>query len=109
MKIVYLETTAPGLRWMRRYYQEQPQLNSDRVFSNFDAAKDRLREEPFAGHPFDDFDQVRELSISRSPFTILYTHRDDTIYIIDIRDTRGLRNADALADFTQRLRQKYRL
>lgn len=109
MKIIYLETAAPGLRWMKRYYQEQSQLNDDRVFANFEAAKDRLREEPFAGHPFDDIERVRELKVSRSPFSILYTHQDDTIYIIDIRDQRGLRSADALAEFVRRLKAKYGL
>ncbi len=94
---------------MKQYYREQSQLNSDRVFANFDAAQDRLSREPFAGHQFDDFENVRELQISKSPFSILFTHHNDTIYIIDIRDQRGLRSAEALADFTQRLKKKYGL
>lgn len=109
MKIVYLETAAPGLRWMKRYYREQTQLDSARVLANVNAALERLRTEPFAGRRFDDFEDVRELSIARSPFSILFTHRDDTLYIIDIRDQRGLRSAEALADFTARLRAKYGL
>lgn len=109
MKIVYLETAIPGLRWMKRYYREQTQLDSARVFDNLKAARERLSTEPFAGRKFDDFENVRELRIAHSPFSILFTHRDDTIYIIDIRDQRGLRSADALADFTERLKAKYGL
>lgn len=109
MKVVYLATAQPGLRWMKRYYREHPQLNDDRVYANFDAAIERLRSEPFAGHVFEDFDRVRELRISKSPFSILYTHQADTIYIIDVRDQRGLRSADALADFIERLKDQYGL
>lgn len=106
MKLVFLQTAQSGLRWMKRYYREQTQLDAQRVFASFDAVLDRLTAEPFAGHPFDDFEHVRELSIARSPFSILFTHREDTVYVIDVRDQRGLRSAAALRAFTNELKQQ---
>ena len=94
---------------MKRYYREQPQLDSGRVFANYTAAKERLRDNAFAGQRFGDFEEVRELQILKSPFSILFTHRDETIYVIDIRDQRGLRSHEALATFTQELRERYEL
>jgi len=109
MNLVFLQTAQAGLRWMKQYYRQQPQLNADRVFNSLDSALDRLTQEPFVGHVFDDFKVVRELPIARCPFSIIYTTRDDTIYIIDIRDQRGLRSASALRAFNQELRRQYGL
>jgi len=39
----------------------------------------------------------------------LYTMKNETIYIIDVRDQRGLRSAAALQVFTTELREKYGL
>ncbi len=61
---------------------------------------------------FEDFSNVRELHITRSAFSILYTVIDDTnfiIDIIDIRDSRGLRSAESLRTFAGELRDKYKL
>lgn len=109
MKLRYLETAKPGLVWMRRYYQTQPQLDQASAFENFERAKNLLKQHPQAGEKFEDFLDVREIHITRSAFSILYTCIDDTIFIIDIRDSRGLRSAAALRKFTQELRDKYKL
>jgi len=109
MNLVFLQTAQPGLRWMKRYYREQPQLNAERVMNSFDAALDRLAQDPFAGHTFDNYEQVRELPLARCPFSILFTRRDDTVYVIDVRDQRGLRSAAALQAFTAELRRTYNL
>lgn len=79
------------------------------MFSGFRSALDRLEREPFAGHAYEDFETVRELTILKSPFSILFTHRDDNIFIIDVRDQRGLRSYEALRAFTRELNKKYDL
>jgi hypothetical protein len=109
MKIRYLETAKPGLVWMKRYFQMQPQLDQATAFENFEKAKNLLKQHPQAGEQFENFLDVREIHITRSAFSILYTSNDDTIFIIDIRDSRGLRSAAALRKFTQELREKYGL
>ncbi len=94
---------------MKRYFQSQPQLDQASAFENFEKAKLLLKQHPQAGEQFEDFSEVREIHITRSAFSVLYTCIDDTIFIIDIRDSRGLRSAAALRRFTVELRDKYGL
>lgn len=94
---------------MKRYYLSQPQLNQLSSYENFEKAKNLVKRHPLAGELFEDFPDVREIHITRSAFSILYTFIDETIFVIDIRDSRGLRSADALRKSTQELRSKYKL
>ena len=109
MKLKYLETAKPGLVWMKRYFQSQPQLDQTSAYENFERAKALLKQHPQAGELFEDFTDVRELHIARSAFSIIYTVTDDTIFIIDIRDSRGLRSAAVLKKYVSDLRSKYSL
>lgn len=109
MKLRYLETAKPGLVWMKRYYKSQPQLDGASAFESFEKAKQLLKQFPQAGEKYEDFDDVREIHITHSAFSILYTCIEDTIFVIDIRDSRGLRSTAALRRFTQELREKYKL
>jgi hypothetical protein len=109
MKLRYLETAKPGLVWMKRYYQTQPHLDQASAFESFEKAKQLLKQFPQAGERFEDFQNVKEVHITRIAFSILYTCINDTIFVIDIRDSRGLRSAAALRKFTQELRDKYNL
>ncbi len=109
MRIQFLETSAVGLAWMKAYYGEQIQLDAGRVYESFDAALENLKQSPRLGQRFDGFDNVRELQIVHSPFSILYTVKGEAIYIIDVRDGRGTRSAEALATFNGILRKKYNL
>jgi hypothetical protein len=109
MKVRYLETATPGLVWMKRYFQTQPQLDRISAFENFDKTRNLLKRFPEAREYFEDFTDVREIHVAHSAFSILYTCIDDTIFIIDIRDSRGLRSAAALRKFAAELRGKYKL
>jgi hypothetical protein len=95
--------------WMKRYFHSQPQLDQATAFQNFEKAKNLLKQYPQAGELFEDFPDVRELHIPHSAFSVLYTAIDDTVFIIDIRDGRGLRSAAALKNFTQDLKRNYKL
>lgn len=108
MKIRFLETAKPGLILMKRYFQTQPQPDRVAAFENYEKAKQLLKQYPQAGERFEDFSEVREIHITRSAFLILHTVIDDTIFMIDIRDSRGLRSAAALQKFTIELREKYK-
>jgi hypothetical protein len=109
MKIQVLETAELGILWMKRYFLSNPQLNSADAFCNFNSAKKLLKEHPYTGEKYEDHDEVRELNISKTAFSILYTFKLDTIYIIDIRDQRGNRSAEALKKYATDLRKKYNL
>ena len=109
MKIQFLESSEHGLRWMKAYYRQNAQLNWKKFLEKFNRAQSVLCEQPYSGRLYEDFNDVRELQIANSTFSFLYTYKNDIIYIIDVRDQRGLRSAEALKKFNQNLRKKYKL
>jgi plasmid stabilization system protein ParE len=109
MKIQFLESSAPGIRWMRRYFREQPQLNAKAASESYKIAKNLLKQEPYIGHVFDEIEGVFEKEISKTHFSIIYAVKDETVYIIDIRDQRGLRSSNAVRQYSQHLKKKYDL
>jgi len=99
MKLEYLRTSEPGLRWMREYYRRHPQLDTRRAAASLRTAETVLSGHPAAGRRFEDFETVREYLIQGTSFSLLYTVARDTVWIIDIRDQRGRRSAEALRRF----------
>ena len=106
MKLDYLQTAQPGARWFRGYYRRNPQLDIAKAVAALKAAEQTLIAHPMAGERLDGLADVRELKIIGTAFSLLYTVRLETVYVIDIRDQRGLRSADALRQFTRELRQR---
>ena len=92
---------------MKEYYKNNPQLDHKKAFENFLHAQLLLSQQPFSGHGYENFDDIRELKIPKSNFSILYAYKRNTIFIIDIRDQRGLRSSIALEEFNAKLRKKY--
>jgi len=109
MQIRYLETSSLGLRWMKQYYKKHSQLNKTKAFASYHQTLSLLKSQPYSGRQFDDAEGVREISILGTAFSILYALKDETIFIIDIRDGRGLRSAEAIHAFNAKLREKYGL
>lgn len=101
--IRYLETSEHGLRWMRTYYDQNPQLNFEEAVLSLLNTEEVLKVHPFSGSRFEDFDNVRQYQIGNTAFALLYTGARETIWIIDVRDTRGMRSADALRAFDTRI------
>ena len=83
---------------MRRYYDYalNPQLNAKRAFESLEATKLRIKSMSPSKQTFEDFEDVWKASILHTAFSILYTIRGDTVLIIDIRDQRGHRSAEAI-------------
>lgn len=107
MKIQFLESSAPGIRWMRRYFREQPQLNAKAASERYKTTKNLLKQEPYIGRVFDEIEGVFDKEISKTHFSIIYAVKDETVYIIDIRDRRGFRSSNALRQYSQHLKVKY--
>ena len=108
-KIQYLETASFGLHWMRRYYRENPQLDRKSAVTALKAAEHTLAAFPESGEKFDDVEGVREYHIHGTPFSLLYTYTKGTVWIIDLRDQRGNRSAQALRAFIANIRKKNQL
>jgi len=109
MEITYLETSEPSLRWIHAYYHQNPQLDYDKAVASLVKAEAVLKDHPFSGRVFEDYEQVRHYRIGNTAFALLYTVERDTIWIIDVRDTRGRRSADALRVFNDQIRNTYGL
>jgi len=109
MEITYLETSEPGLRWMHSYYHHNPQLDYDKAMMSLLKAEAVLKDHPLSGSLFEDYEQVRQYQIGNTAFALLYTIARETIWIIDVRDTRGRRSVDALQVFNDTIRNAYGL
>jgi plasmid stabilization system protein ParE len=106
MQLEFLQTAQPGLRWFYRYYRENPQLRKEAAYAAFRKARALVKANPYLGHPHEDAGGVREIAITGTNFSMLYTVARDTILVIDLRDARGTRSADALRAFTAELRSR---
>jgi hypothetical protein len=109
MQVRFLETAEPGLRWFKQYYAARPELNWPVAREVLRATIAQLKANPYSGHTFDDFTEMFEKKLSKTAFSLLYTVHDQTIFVIALRDQRGLRSAAALRAFTAELRRKYGL
>jgi hypothetical protein len=107
MKVEFLQTAQPGLRWMVQYYRSNPQLNEAKAFASFAATERRMAELPPPKETFWGIEGVWEAKIQKTAFSFLYTIRGQTVFVIDVRDQRGLRSAAALRAFERELRQRY--
>ncbi len=94
---------------MRRYYRQRFPEGRNNALRHFQAAKAQLLDQPWSGHRFEDFEEVRELPVHNTPFSILYTIREETIYVIDIRDQRGMRSHEALGVFIDEVKGRHGL
>ncbi len=99
MRLRYLPTAEPGLRWMRNYYRRHVQLNIGAVSEALAKAERTIMDYPESAPRFEDFERVREYHIRGTHFALLYVATSDHILIIDVRDTRGQRSVDTVRKF----------
>jgi len=99
LKIEYLDTSEDGLLWMTRYYARVFSAGRKNGRAQFAKATQQLLENPLVGRKFDGLENIRECKITRTPFSIIYTVVGDVIYVIDVRDQRGLRMVAGLERF----------
>ena len=107
MEVRYLETAEPGLRWFRAYYRQNPQLDLSKAINALILAEAIVAEYPISGAGYEDFTTVREYKIQGTAFSLLYTVAQDAVWIIDLRDQRGQRSAEALRLHVRELRALY--
>ncbi len=106
MQISYLDTATQGLLWLRRYYLDRPELNANAAIDAMLLAQQMISEFPYAGQKFEGARDVFEKKISKTAFSILYTVREDVVFIIDMRDQRGFRSAHAIGAHIEELERK---
>ncbi len=88
MKIVFLESTAQDIQWFRFYYHSVFPAGSAKVGDKLKAIQATLAANPYAGHPGDTRKTVREFSIPRTPFVVIYRVMPTRIEVLRLWDTR---------------------
>ncbi len=109
METKYLGTSEIGFRWMHTYYHQNSQFDYDIAVASLMKVETMLKDHPFSGSLFEDFENVRQYQIGNTAFALLYTVARETIWIIDVRDTRGKRSVDALRAFNDKIRNTHEL
>lgn len=85
MKLVYLPTAFADIVWMRRYYRDVFPQGAKKAREHLVAIERLIMENPNAGRRFR---AGREIPIIRTPFTIIYRVRGDTIEVVHVWDAR---------------------
>lgn len=88
MKIVYAESAARDIQWFRFYYQSVFPDGSAKARASLRAMQQALSANPYAGHRSDAHPEVRELSIPRTPFALVYRVTPTRIEILRLWDAR---------------------
>lgn len=88
MKIVYLQSAVQDIGWFRPYYKSVFPSGSERAGKQLKSIQALLAENPYIGHPSEGFDDVRELVITKTPFTLIYRVTSQQIEILRLWDNR---------------------
>ena len=105
MKVRFLRSAQPGLRWMRRYYTLNPQFNKAKAFVSLNETKRRIQDTPPPSKTFGNLDGIWEVSILGTAFSLIYAIERSHILIIDVRDQRGNRSWPAVEEFLKQHEQ----
>ena len=88
MKIVYLASAVRDISWFRYYYQSVFPEGSKAARERIQVIEQHLAANPYLGHTSPLHSQVRELHISRTPFSLIYRVTDTQIEILRLWDER---------------------
>lgn len=89
MKIVFLRSATPDLRWFKRYYMTAFPEGRRNADQHFQAILSLLLSSPLIGGPVDDFQNAREHPIQKTPFSVIYRVKGERIEILRILDQRS--------------------
>jgi len=88
MRIVYLPSTRPDLLWFRQYYQVVFTEGDAQARVHFHAMQRLLISNPYIGRKVDGQQNVRELQIARTPFSVIYRVTTNQIEVLRVWDSR---------------------
>ncbi|WP_366141046.1 type II toxin-antitoxin system RelE/ParE family toxin [uncultured Ruegeria sp.] len=79
---------ARDIQWFRYYFTSVFPAGSERARAQLKAIQLTLAANPYAGNQSDTRRDIRELSVPRTPFTLIYRVMPTQIEILRLRDTR---------------------
>lgn len=88
MRIVFLEEAAQDIQWFRFYYSSVFPEGSAKARAHLKAIQQTLAANPYAGHPSEGRADLRELTIPRTPFILIYRVTASRIEILRLWDSR---------------------
>ena len=88
MKIVFLRSSEPDLRWFRQYYRRVFAEGARNAHREMSSALQKLSVHPKIG-PMTDDEDMRRLVILHTPFALIYRIGQDRIEILRVRDDRA--------------------
>ncbi len=89
MKLVFLASTVPDLRWLKAYYVSVFPEGRARATNRFLAIQNLLKANPQIGHPVESVEGARAFHVSGTPFTFIYRIKQDRIEVLRTLDTRA--------------------
>lgn len=89
MRLVFLASCAPDLRWFKTYNLEAFPEGKALAEKSFASVQQILKASPYIGHPSDMVEGAREHRVLRTPFTFVYRVLDDRIEIMRVLDMRS--------------------
>ncbi|KGF68195.1 hypothetical protein LL06_17875 [Hoeflea sp. BAL378] len=89
MRLVFLASSAPDLRWFKTYYIRAFPEGKAMAEKRFLAVQHLLKANPHIGHPSQKVEGAREHHVARTPFTVIYRVMADRIEILRILDMRS--------------------
>jgi plasmid stabilization system protein ParE len=95
MRVVYLAEALKDLRWWRVYYRNVFPEGKDSAYRQFEKTIRLLCENPKMGHPTV-VSGLREFSIPRMPFSLIYRVDGDELRIARVVDQRSNRSRNPL-------------
>ena len=94
MRIVFRASAVADLKWFRRYYRAVFREGEKNARHHYRQAYRLLLDHPLAGRSLGPETPVRELTIARTPFSLVYYVTGGEIMVIRVLDGRGERPED---------------
>ena len=89
MKIVFLASARPDLRWFKHYYMSRFPEGRQNADAQFLKTKELLSSNPHIGHPAEGIGGVRVYTIARTPFSFVYRVTEGAIEVLRVLDSRA--------------------
>ena len=88
MRIVFLESAAQDIAWFRFYHRAVFPEGARRATLQLKATQTALAANPYIGHPAEAGLPVRELSLPKTPFILVYRVTTAQIEVLRLWDSR---------------------
>jgi plasmid stabilization system protein ParE len=88
MRVVYVRSTTPDLKWYRLYYVKAFPQGHKNALWQLKATEAVLSENPWIGRLYEG-NEIRILNLPRTPFAFLYRVKQDQIEVIRVINQRA--------------------